>query len=115
MASELIDSLMEQLNALSAQEKRLVASRLLEQAKDEEQAQILDLPDEVRYRRREYQWIKEHGGAYAGQWIALEGDKLFAHGSTAREVLNEAKKAGAKFPFIAKMDSPEDLYFTGGW
>jgi|SRR5215813_8435226 len=115
MSNDLVDSLMEQLNALSTQEKRLIASRLMEQAKNEEQAQILDLPEEVRYRKREYQWMKEHKAEYAGQWVALEGDTLFAHGSSARQVLEEAKKAGAKIPFIARIDSPDDLYFTGGW
>ena len=115
MSSELIDNLMEQLKVLSAQEKRLVASRLLEQARNEEQAQVLDLPEEVRYRRREYQWMKEHSDEYAGQWVALEGDRLFAHGSSARQVLEEAEKAGATLPFIARIDSPEDQYFTGGW
>jgi len=114
MSNDLVNSLMEQLNALSAQEKRLIASRLLEQANDEEQPQILELSEEVRYRKREYQWMKEHKGEYAGQWVALEGDKLYGHGSTARQALDEAKKAGAKMPFIARIESPDDLPF-GGW
>ncbi len=114
MSNTLVDKLMEQLNALSAQEKRLIASRLIEQAKDEEQAQVLDLPEEVRYRKREYLWMKEHEKEYAGQWVALEGDKLYGQGSTARQALTEAKKAGAKMPFIARIDSPDDLPF-GGW
>lgn len=114
MSNDLVDSLMEQLNALSAQEKRLIASRLLEQANDEEQPQSLELPEEVRYRKREYQWMKEHKDEYAGQWVALEGDKLYGHGSTARQALNEAKIAGAKMPFIARIESPDDLPF-GGW
>lgn len=115
MSSDLVNSLMEQLKALSAPEKRLIASQLMEQADNEEQAQILDLPEDVRYRRREYQWIREHKEEYAGQWVALEGDTLYAHGSSARQVLEEAEKAGAKLPFIARVHSPDDLYFTGGW
>lgn len=117
MSNDLIDSLLEQAKTLTEQERRLLASRLLEEPATSSNggAEAEALSPDVKYRKREYQWIKEHQDEYAGQWVALEGDKLVASGSTAREALNGAKKAGARLPFIAKVDSPEDLYFTGGW
>ncbi|MEW6128685.1 MAG: DUF5678 domain-containing protein [Acidobacteriota bacterium] len=74
----------------------------------------LDIPDEVRYRQREYQWLKAHRHEYPGEHLALEGDKLIAHGKEGRHVLEEAKRLGAKHPLMVYVESPDELPF-GGW
>lgn len=117
MSSDLFDRLLEEAKALSEQEQRIFALRLLESAGPvlQEQGESACEPSaDVKYRKREYQWMKEHQVEYAGQWVALNGDCLIAHGASARQVLEEADKSGAKLPFIARIESPEDPPF-GGW
>lgn len=117
MSNDLLDKLTEEAKALPEHEKRILASRLLEDSRPalEEKRKDTDEPArDVKYRKREYQWMKEHAEEYAGQWIAIDGDWLIAHGSSARQVLEEADKLGAKLPFIARIESPDDPPF-GGW
>ena len=116
MSNNLLDSLIEQAKALTEQEQRLLVSHLTQtwRSDSEEKKKACELSADVKYRKREYQWMKEHGDEYAGQWVALEGDCLIARGSSARQVLAEADKVGAKLPFIARVESPDDLPF-GGW
>jgi hypothetical protein len=33
-----------------------------------------------RDRRPEYAWLREHAHEYSGEWVALDGDRLLAHG-----------------------------------
>lgn len=73
-----------------------------------------DTPDEARYRRREFQWLKEHRHEYPGEHLALEGDQLIAHSKTLREVIKEAREAGAKEPLFVYVESPDEPPF-GGW
>jgi hypothetical protein len=117
MSSELLDKLTEEAKALPEQEKRILASRLLEGARpaSEEQRENADGPSvDVRYRKREYQWMKEHRDEYPGEHLALEGDKLIAHGKNLRQVMDEADKAGAMEPLFVYVESPDELPF-GGW
>lgn len=62
----------------------------------------------------ETRWIAEHGHEYAGEWVALDGNRLIAHGTNAREVYEAARKAGAELPLVVKIDPPDQLPF-GGW
>jgi hypothetical protein len=64
--------------------------------------------------RAERQWLKEHGRRYAGQWVALDGERLIAHGVDAREVFAAVREAGLKSPFVMRVGGPEELPF-GGW
>src|SRR5438874_13045379 len=43
-------------------------------------------PMPVSDSKREVQWLAAHAREYAGQWVALDGDKLIAHGPDPREV-----------------------------
>jgi hypothetical protein len=68
-----------------------------------------------RDRGREMQWIRENRLKRAGQWVALEGDRVLASGSDAREVYHLALKAGASPPFLVHLDPSELLPAIGGW
>ncbi|GEM_PF-2422240 len=63
---------------------------------------------------RELQWLKEHRQEYMGQWVALDGDRLVAHGMNGREVYDEARQLGVEVPALVKIDPSDDLPF-GGW
>jgi hypothetical protein len=63
---------------------------------------------------RELRWLKEHRQEYMGQWVALDGDRLVAHGTNGREVYEEARQSGVEVPALVKIDPSDELPF-GGW
>ena len=66
----------------------------------------------------ERKWLVENREKYAGQWVALIGDKLLSHGSDAKAVYAEARKKAAEFgealPLVVLLEREPDLPF-GGW
>lgn len=60
-------------------------------------------------------WLDENREKYAGQWVALDGDRLIASGSTAKEVYAKAKAEGIEIPFVELVTERESGPFTGGW
>lgn len=65
-------------------------------------------------RERERRWLDEHRADYAGQWVALDGDRLIAHGPDGREVYRQVDEAGVKYPFVVHLP-PADAPPFGGW
>jgi len=63
--------------------------------------------------REEMAWLAKESAAYAGQWVALAGSRLVAHGPKLIEVSETAKAAGVDQPLFAHVPM-DDLPF-GGW
>ena len=64
-------------------------------------------------RTAELDWLSKESAAYAGQWVALHGRQLIAHGPKLAAVREAARAAGIAAPFFASVPD-EDLPF-GGW
>jgi predicted DNA-binding antitoxin AbrB/MazE fold protein len=47
-------------------------------------------------RTEEMQWLSKESGPYEGQWVALQGNRLVAHGTQLRLVSEAAKAAGVR-------------------
>ena len=62
----------------------------------------------------EREWLRRHESEYAGAWVALEGSRLVAQGSSALEVLGAAKAEGCEQPLVVHIPSEPELPF-GGW
>ena len=60
-------------------------------------------------------WLHENQEKYSGQWVALDGDRLIASGSTAKEVYSKAKVEGVETPFVELVTGRESEPFTEGW
>jgi len=60
-------------------------------------------------------WLHENREKYSGQWVALDGDRLIANGSTAKEVYSKAKAEGSEIPFVELVTDQEPVPSTGGW
>lgn len=58
-------------------------------------------------------WVDEHRKEFDGQFVVLEGDKLIAHGTNAKELYDIARAKGIKVPFVKRVKA-EILPF-GGW
>jgi hypothetical protein len=69
---------------------------------------------DYRTRERERAWINTHREQYLGQWVAIEDDKLIAHGTNPRQVYLSAREAGISVPYIVHVIPKVDAY-VGGW
>jgi hypothetical protein len=58
-------------------------------------------------------WLSEHQHEYAGQWVALDGERLLGHGASAKEVYALADAAGVENPLVTRVDDPHALPFAG--
>lgn len=67
------------------------------------------MPDDTR----EMEWIEQHKHEYAGQWVALDGDRLIAASSIQQDVWSAVKADGAKLPLVHRISSPDDLPYIG--
>lgn len=90
--------------------------KAVEQSPDVKQQQpkqplLVEMPD----FSREIRWIKEHRQEYAGQWVALDGDRLLSHGMNAKEVFAAARQTGFAEPFFAHLEPADEVAYMGGW
>ncbi len=58
-------------------------------------------------------WLAEHAREYAGQWVALDGDRLIAHGPDARAVYAAANADGAYLPLVTQVEDPDAPPYIG--
>jgi hypothetical protein len=63
---------------------------------------------------RELQWVREHEHEYIGQWVALDGDRLIAHGKDAEAVF-AAARSQVPVPFLAHFRPDDGLPTVGGF
>lgn len=108
MASADVERIIEEARRLAPDERR----RLREALDSEEQAQVR-LSDREIDLSRELRWIEEHRAEYAGQWVAVRGDRLLSSGTDGRQVYEAARAAGDERPFVTRVESADELPFAG--
>jgi hypothetical protein len=107
MSETVIENIIRQISQLPTDQQRELR-RLLE-----EQAQTMPALDKrvpprlVPDSEREMKWLREHSREYANQWVALDGDRLIAHGATAHEVYAAAAADGAHLPMVTFIEDPD--------
>ncbi len=55
------------------------------------------------------QWISEHRREFAGQWVALDGDRLIAHSFDRDEVWAASQADGAYLPMVTFVEDPDHI------
>ncbi len=58
-------------------------------------------------------WLAENARDYKGQWVALDGERLIAYGTDAREVYAAARADGAYLPLVELVENPDGPPFAG--
>ena len=71
-------------------------------------------PAPANERREEFLWLANESQPYAGQWVALDGGRLIAHGTNLATVSAAARAAGVARPLLTHLPIEDDLPF-GGW
>jgi hypothetical protein len=68
-----------------------------------------------QYRAREIAWTRRPEARYRGEWVALDGEAVVAHGADSRAVYESARKQGFESPFLFFVDEPDATPTAGGW
>jgi hypothetical protein len=58
-------------------------------------------------------WLDAHRDEYAGQWVALDGDRLICASANAKEVYAAAQAAGITDALIVRVEPRGALPFAG--
>jgi hypothetical protein len=114
MSTITVENILRQIDQLSPVEQRRLA-QLLEERRAERAPQLSKAPRDKRLPdrpalddSRERAWIEEHRNEYAGQWVALDGDRLIAASPNRLEVSAAVKADSAKLPLIYRIPAPDE-------
>ena len=92
-------------------EARLKSEPALETAPVHEAVFVAPIPapDPEPNRR----WLKEYQHEFAGEWVALDGERLIAHGPDAAAVYATADADGAYLPLVTYLLPADTPPFAG--
>lgn len=114
LTAESILTLIEQLPSTERTRlNHLLARRQAESAKAKLPLDKRVSCEPMKDRTREMKWIEEHKHEYAGQWVALDGDRLIAASHIQQEVWDAVKADSAELPLVHRIPSPDDLPYIG--
>ena len=109
MSNSVEDILKEIAELPSSEQDRL--RRLLDQRHGDAPMRSPRMPSvAVPDSAREFRWLTEHAREYAGQWVALDGDRLIANGKDAKEVFAAADATGIRLPLVTFVEDPKIVY-----
>lgn len=103
-----LELLIEEARKLPIEEQRRLRAAL-EALESNGDAQLA-----FRTHEQERAWVYAHRDEYLGEWVALEGDRLLAHGPDARKVYEAARAQGVAAPYVERVEPKVDA-FMGGW
>ncbi len=67
----------------------------------------------IKDRASEVEWLQKHRDEYAGQWIALDGEKLIASGDDLKQVVSTARRLGVPGALMMRVEPNDALPFAG--
>lgn len=117
MSTELVQTIKQQLTQLSLHERGEIERFLREQAQ-QDQAQtplVMPLGNQESKRQQRAAWLAVHRAEYAGQYVALDGNRLLGTGSNYPEAARSAKAAGVPDAYIDFVYPADYQGEMGGW
>jgi len=108
MAETLIETILKQISELPIDQQRKLRQLLDQQSPPtglslDHRAPSKPIPDS----NREMKWLRENARKYANQWVALDGDRLIAHGDDANSVYAASEADGAQLPMVTFVEDPD--------
>jgi hypothetical protein len=64
-------------------------------------------------RQKRLDWLKANREAYAGNYVALDGDRLVGYAATIREAREQARANGVENPFLVRLESENTVLSAG--
>ncbi len=114
MSVETLDSIKKKTAVLNKREKFALANYLLDQSKEKNRTENgKSIEDSDAVKSRQLLWLKNNREQYAGQYVALDGERLVGHGATIREANEQAKQNGVEKPFLMRVFAEETTVSSG--
>jgi|SRR5581483_4273880 len=105
-----LESVLEQANQLTPRQRQqlieVLTGREFQPPREWFRGRVISTNVPYNPRTKEYEWLDQHRYEYIGEWLALEGDQLVAHGPVAKEVFAEARRKGFQ-PLFVYVDDPD--------
>ncbi|HXD31658.1 MAG TPA: hypothetical protein VN643_11100 [Pyrinomonadaceae bacterium] len=118
MSQDLLHDLMERASKLTPEEQQSLVRFLSERANSGNGMEAdapLELPrSDPKKGQLSVEWLKAHADDYAGQHVALDGDKLVATGNTLRDAQIAASSNGYPSALLVHVP-PTKGGSWGGW
>ena len=114
MAEVTFEYVLEAIRALSLEDQERLRQWLAAQKGKHASPSESDKAPSPYWYPREMRWLSEHQAAYAGQWVALDAERLLSHGTDTRQVYAEAHAAGVAVPFVSYIETSDECQW-GGW
>jgi hypothetical protein len=112
MATTTVEQILEEITELSADEQARLRQLINKQPKQKEPlGQFVD-PIPVFGEKENMQWLAEHWRDYQDQWVALDGDRLIAHGADFKTVDAAATADGAYLPMVTFIERESERPFV---
>lgn len=116
MSTDILEAMKRQAEALTKQEKQILADYLLTQTKDEGQKASKSSEENQQLKRQKsIVWLKANREAYGGLYVALDGDVLLGTGKNFVEAAKAAQDAGVGDAVIDFVPPPDYVASMGGW
>ncbi len=112
MATATVEKILEEIIALPANEQAWLRQLMDQQPRKKEPLGKFVDPIPVPDQRPAMQWLANHSHEYPDQWVALDGDRLIAHGANYQEVSAAAKASGVYLPMITFVERPAKRPFV---
>lgn len=108
--SEKMENILKQISQLPPDEQRKLRQILDQQEQPtksplDKRVSPKPAPDSTR----EMKWLRQYACEYANQWVALDGDRLIAHGTNAREVYAAAEADSVHLPMVTFVEDPDTV------
>jgi hypothetical protein len=116
MAQATAELILAEIAALSPAERdklmELLNRQLLSTSYEAQQG-IFIPPFDVRDPAPSLRWIEEHRAEFAGQYVALDDDRLVAHGIDPHQVIAVVRASGLNGLFFTLIPSADAPPFAG--
>ncbi len=112
MATATVEKILEEITALPAREQARLRQLINQQPSKKEPLGKFADPIPVPGEKETMRWLADHWREYPDQWVALDGDRLIAHGVDFQAVDAAAMADGAYLPMVTFIERESERPFV---